>query len=89
MSEFEAATPKAAAGEAPAEPPVADVPVGEVSAGEASASEVPAEPVRAEPRKRVEETIPRGLWIRLFVYFVAGHLFAGFIYLLFELGGGQ
>lgn len=32
---------------------------------------------------------PRGLALRLFVYVVAGHLFAGFLYLLFELGGGK
>ncbi|MEU3186629.1 DUF6126 family protein [Streptomyces sp. NPDC006923] len=33
-----------------------------------------------------EKTFPRGLVIRLFAYLVAGHLFAGFLYLLFELG---
>ncbi|WP_175439203.1 DUF6126 family protein [Streptomyces vilmorinianum] len=32
-------------------------------------------------------TFPRGLVIRLFAYLVAGHLFAGFLYLLFMLGG--
>ncbi|WP_233521363.1 DUF6126 family protein [Streptomyces triticagri] len=61
----------------------------EGGAAEDTAGEVPVEPGRVSPRKRVEETIPRGLWIRLFVYFVAGHLFAAFIYLLFTLGGGQ
>jgi hypothetical protein len=33
-----------------------------------------------------EDKFPRGLWIRLFVYVVAGHIFAGFFYLLFVLG---
>ncbi|AZK98715.1 small hydrophobic protein [Streptomyces sp. SID5473] len=26
------------------------------------------------------------MWIRLFAYLVAGHVFAGFLYLLFEVG---
>ncbi|MFJ8667326.1 DUF6126 family protein [Streptomyces sp. NPDC093600] len=30
---------------------------------------------------------PKGLVLRLFAYLVAGHLFAGFLYLLFVLGG--
>ncbi|MER6097555.1 DUF6126 family protein [Streptomyces sp. NPDC001728] len=30
---------------------------------------------------------PKGLALRLFAYLIAGHLFAGFIYLLFVLGG--
>lgn len=34
-----------------------------------------------------EKKFPRGLVIRLFAYLVAGHLFAGFLYLLFLLGG--
>ncbi|GAA1545978.1 MULTISPECIES: DUF6126 family protein [Streptomyces] len=40
-------------------------------------------------RRFVEDRIPRGLAIRLFVYFVAGHLFAAFVYLLFTLGGSR
>ncbi|WP_284416544.1 DUF6126 family protein [Streptomyces albus] len=32
---------------------------------------------------------PRGLALRLFVYVVAGHLLAAFLFLLFELGGGK
>ncbi|RII20681.1 hypothetical protein DSC45_05590 [Streptomyces sp. YIM 130001] len=96
MSEFEAAG--AAKGAGPSEEPVGEATAGEATAGtksgeavdvEAVAGQAPGEPVRVSPRKRVEETIPRGLWIRLFVYFVAGHLLAGFIYLLFTLGGGQ
>jgi hypothetical protein len=34
-----------------------------------------------------ERTFPRGLVIRLFAYLVAGHLFAGFLYVLLLLGG--
>ncbi|GHA77195.1 DUF6126 family protein [Streptomyces termitum] len=30
---------------------------------------------------------PKGLVLRLFAYLIAGHLFAGFLYLLFMLGG--
>ncbi|MEE1803012.1 DUF6126 family protein [Streptomyces sp. NPDC101062] len=33
-----------------------------------------------------EKRFPRGLVIRLFAYLVAGHIFAGFLYLLFHLG---
>ncbi|MFF4209305.1 DUF6126 family protein [Streptomyces sp. NPDC001796] len=38
------------------------------------------------PRRVMEEKFPRGLWVRLIVYIAVGHLFAGFIYLLFQLG---
>jgi hypothetical protein len=37
-------------------------------------------------RRLIEDKFPRGLVIRLFAYLVAGHLFAGFLYLLFALG---
>ncbi|MGW6513773.1 DUF6126 family protein [Streptomyces niveus] len=33
-----------------------------------------------------ESNFPRGLAIRLFVYLVAGHAVAGFLWLLFEAG---
>ncbi|MCN9241626.1 DUF6126 family protein [Streptomyces sp. NPDC052051] len=33
-----------------------------------------------------EEKFPRALWIRLIIYIAVGHLFAGFIWLLFEVG---
>ncbi|MFI9611530.1 DUF6126 family protein [Streptomyces sp. NPDC052023] len=33
-----------------------------------------------------EGKIPRGIWVRFVIYLVAGHLFAGFLYLLFEVG---
>ncbi|MCP3818281.1 DUF6126 family protein [Streptomyces sp. A3M-1-3] len=41
---------------------------------------------KSPTRRFVEDKIPRGLAIRLFVYVVAGHLFAAFVYLLFTLG---
>ncbi|MGW0756606.1 DUF6126 family protein [Streptomyces sp. NPDC002814] len=34
----------------------------------------------------MEEKFPRALWVRLIIYLVVGHVFAGFVYLLFELG---
>ncbi|MEU5832851.1 DUF6126 family protein [Streptomyces diacarni] len=51
----------------------------------------------ARPRKPRDEPgvergygrFPRGLALRLFVYVVAGHLLAGFLFLLFEVGGGE
>ncbi|MFD3521602.1 DUF6126 family protein [Streptomyces sp. NPDC058653] len=36
-----------------------------------------------------ERSFPRGLAIRLFVYLVAGHVLAGFLYLLFEAGAAN
>ena len=32
-----------------------------------------------------ERAWPRGLIVRLFAYFVAGHILAAFLYLLFEI----
>ncbi|MHC3471341.1 DUF6126 family protein [Streptomyces sp. 7R007] len=34
----------------------------------------------------MEEKFPRALWVRLIVYIAVGHLFAAFVYLLFEVG---
>ncbi|MEH0548333.1 DUF6126 family protein [Streptomyces sp. B21-105] len=34
----------------------------------------------------IEEKFPRAVWIRLFIYIAVGHLFAGFLWLLFEVG---
>ncbi|MFD7437824.1 DUF6126 family protein [Streptomyces sp. NPDC059861] len=34
----------------------------------------------------LEQKIPRAIWVRLLIYIVAGHLFAAFLYLLFEVG---
>ncbi|MFI1506877.1 DUF6126 family protein [Streptomyces sp. NPDC020597] len=37
----------------------------------------------------LEEKFPRTLWIRLIIYIAVGHLFAGFLWLLFEVGAKQ
>jgi hypothetical protein len=34
----------------------------------------------------LEQKFPRSLWVRLLIYIAAGHVFAGFLYLLFEAG---
>lgn len=34
----------------------------------------------------MEEKFPRALWVRLIIYIAVGHVFAAFIYLLFEAG---
>ncbi len=46
-----------------------------------------SEPQQPARRMSMEEKFPRALWVRLIVYVAVGHLFAGFIYLLFVLGG--
>nr|WP_244177476.1 DUF6126 family protein [Streptomyces atriruber] len=48
-------------------------------------------PVRPErpARNTMEEKLPRGLWVRLIIYVAVGHLFAAFLYLLFELGANS
>ncbi|MET9356024.1 MULTISPECIES: DUF6126 family protein [unclassified Streptomyces] len=33
-----------------------------------------------------EEKLPRALWVRLIIYIALGHVFGGFLYLLFEVG---
>jgi hypothetical protein len=33
-----------------------------------------------------ETKFPRALWVRLLIYLAVGHLFAAFIWLLFEVG---
>lgn len=50
-------------------------------ASEATPVTAPAKPVMDE-----ESNFPRGLAIRLFIYLVAGHAVAGFLWLLFEAG---
>lgn len=35
----------------------------------------------------MEEKFPRALWVRLIIYIAVGHVFAAFIWLLFEAGG--
>jgi hypothetical protein len=37
----------------------------------------------------MEEKFPRALWVRLIIYIAVGHVFAGFIWLLFSVGSGQ
>ncbi|MGX1273565.1 DUF6126 family protein [Streptomyces phaeoluteigriseus] len=37
----------------------------------------------------IEEKFPRSLWIRLIIYIAVGHVFAGFLWLLFEIGAKQ
>ncbi|WP_256669311.1 DUF6126 family protein [Streptomyces fulvorobeus] len=45
---------------------------------------------RDEPEaERGDGRFPRGLVLRLFAYLVAGHLFSGFLYLLFYLGNNR
>ncbi|MET9790684.1 DUF6126 family protein [Streptomyces canus] len=39
--------------------------------------------------KDMEEKFPRALWVRLIIYLAVGHVFAAFIFLLFEVGSGQ
>ncbi|MEU8351525.1 MULTISPECIES: DUF6126 family protein [unclassified Streptomyces] len=40
-----------------------------------------------EPARRMveENKFPRGAVVRIFAYLVAGHIVAGFLYLLFEI----
>lgn len=45
-----------------------------------------AAPLPEKSESRHETRFPRGLVIRLFAYLIAGHVFAGFLYLLFEVG---
>lgn len=37
----------------------------------------------------IEEKFPRTLWIRLIIYIAVGHVFAAFLWLLFEVGANQ
>ncbi|MEU2286594.1 DUF6126 family protein [Streptomyces sp. NPDC013178] len=37
----------------------------------------------------IEERFPRSLWIRLIIYIAVGHVFAAFLWLLFEVGANQ
>lgn len=39
--------------------------------------------------ERGDGRFPRGLALRLFAYLVAGHFIAGFLYLLFAVGGAK
>ncbi|MFF3495334.1 DUF6126 family protein [Streptomyces sp. NPDC002795] len=46
-------------------------------------------PTPGPARRDIEDKLPRGILVRVLVYVFAGHALAGFIYLLFALGGGQ
>ncbi|MGW1225705.1 DUF6126 family protein [Streptomyces sp. NPDC001478] len=46
----------------------------------------PLTPARSRSGDPQEKKMPRGLVIRLFAYLVAGHVIAGFLYLLFAVG---
>ncbi len=41
---------------------------------------------RGSAGRGVRDRIPRGLWVRMLVYGLVGHLFAGFLVFLFSLG---
>lgn len=59
-------------------------PQGPVQPVQSVQSEQPEQP--AKKVMRLEEKFPRALWVRLIIYVAVGHIFAAFIYLLFELG---
>lgn len=44
------------------------------------------QPETRPQRRNMEEKFPRALWIRLIIYIAVGHLFAAFIFLLFQVG---
>lgn len=52
-------------------------------------SDMPANSVPDTGEERGGGKFPKGLVLRLFAYLIAGHLFAGFLYLLFAMGGNQ
>ncbi|GHJ41867.1 DUF6126 family protein [Streptomyces sp. TS71-3] len=39
-----------------------------------------------DPTHPIEDRIPRGIWVRVLIYVAAGHLLAGFLFLLFSIG---
>ncbi|GGQ74823.1 DUF6126 family protein [Streptomyces sp. NPDC003470] len=34
----------------------------------------------------IQDKLPRALWVRLLIYIALGHVVAGFLFLLFEVG---
>ncbi|WP_174248422.1 DUF6126 family protein [Streptomyces hoynatensis] len=44
---------------------------------------------RPSVRRPDKDRIPRGLWVRVLVYGLIGHLFAAFLIFLFAVGGGD
>ncbi|MEU6439408.1 DUF6126 family protein [Streptomyces sp. NPDC047046] len=57
---------------------------GRAALGESGGQVAPEE--NGTIRRFVEDKIPTGLWVRVFVYVVAAHGVAAFLYLLFVLG---
>ncbi|MFD7749919.1 DUF6126 family protein [Streptomyces sp. NPDC059698] len=49
----------------------------------------PLGPGRRAGEDPQEKRMPRGLIIRLFAYLVAGHVVAGFLYVLFVVAGSK
>ncbi|MEU9065139.1 DUF6126 family protein [Streptomyces sp. NPDC048430] len=47
----------------------------------------PLTPRRPKSEDTQERRMPRGVVIRLFAYLVAGHVIAGFLFLLFTVAG--
>ncbi|MEU8708960.1 DUF6126 family protein [Streptomyces sp. NPDC048565] len=47
----------------------------------------PLSPRRPKSSDTQERRMPRGVVIRLIAYLVAGHVIAGFLYLLFNVAG--
>ncbi|EFF94086.1 conserved hypothetical protein [Streptomyces sp. e14] len=47
---------------------------------------MPGPPHRRHAMTDMEEKFPRALWVRLIIYIAVGHVFAAFIWLLFEVG---
>ncbi|MER6347062.1 DUF6126 family protein [Streptomyces sp. NPDC001595] len=41
---------------------------------------------RSQPRSQPNKS-DRQVWVRLFIYVAAGHVFAAFLFLLFAVGG--
>ncbi|ANW17219.1 DUF6126 family protein [Streptomyces clavuligerus] len=58
----------------------------EISDNSAGSAPSAAAPLPGRTQGKQEGKFPRGLVIRLFAYLIAGHVFAFFLYLLFEVG---
>ncbi|WP_431038224.1 DUF6126 family protein [Streptomyces sp. P6-2-1] len=62
------------------------LPEGDSGVGPEGGGEEAAPGENGTIRRFVEDKIPTGLWVRVFVYVVAAHGVAAFLYLLFVLG---
>ncbi|MGE9694935.1 MULTISPECIES: DUF6126 family protein [unclassified Streptomyces] len=76
--------PSEPAGRAATEEPRAAEPLS--SHAQRSSQDPQSSPEDGSLRRFVEDKIPTGLWVRVFVYVVAAHGVAAFLYLLFVLG---